>query len=259
MFHSIVTGAHMYVRTPAVRRPSRLALAALQPEMCDAPLAPPVVSGGRAFAADSAGVVAYDAKTGTKLWSNRTAFHDVSPSLAVSGNVVVGYAYTCGSVSDPNGVMVAFDATTGAIKWQTKRDSPFAEVVIDSGVVVASGGSASDTDAVSAYRLTDGTVVWDRSDHLLRHPVSAGGTLLLTHTEEDGAAAVSAATGATLWSTPRNLSVLAANPAGDRFYAVQADTTLVALKVSNGAQVWSVPKLPGEVAADGKRLVVTEG
>jgi outer membrane protein assembly factor BamB len=226
---------------------------------CASLLRPPVVAGGRVFVAEGAGAGAYDASAGKRLWRDTTAFgDDGSPLLVVAGSLVIGVVNTCYSQSDPNGTMIAFDAKTGAVKWKAQRDAPFDTTVVDAGVVIASGGSPSDTDLVTAYRVGDGAVQWSRSEHLMGRPVVAGGRLLLNDTEVGGTVAVVAATGAELWHTAANWDVYAANPAGDRFYVTDGGK-LVAVKAATGGKAWSVSAVVREITTDGRRLFVADG
>jgi outer membrane protein assembly factor BamB len=225
---------------------------------------PPVVAGGRLFLTDQGGFAAYSAVTGVRLWRRAVPVpaDQETPKLAVAGSTLLAAADTCGSTSDPDGNLTAYSATTGAQRWTVHRDAPMDRLVVDGGVVVVGGGDAS-VDAVTAYRLSDGRQLWNRTGVDLAAGVSAGGRLLLSRADHRGALGVDLATGHTLWTVPAQWWVLAADPAGQRFFAADPTGRLVALDAATGEKAWTVNGAGGmdggvaEVAVDATRIYVS--
>lgn len=85
-------------------------------------LAQPVVSAGRVFAMDSAGVVtAFQLSNGERIWRAKTRRDDDD-----STNVGGGLAEANGVLYAVNGLaeLVAFDSTTGGVKWRRDIAAP---------------------------------------------------------------------------------------------------------------------------------------
>jgi outer membrane protein assembly factor BamB len=225
------------------------------------PQTPPVVAGGRMFLGDEGGIGGYDAVTGRRVWHRAMPVGMSNPEFLLAGATLLGVYNTCGSVSDPNGVLVAYDWSTGAVRWQADRDAPMWNAAVENGVVVVGGGDAA-SDAVTAYRVGDGRKVWEKDDMALGAEVSAQGRLLLTKVGQAGATAVNTATGAPLWTVKYDWSVLAADPAGGRFYVKQPDGALVAVNAATGKAVWTAkgvianPEYSVKLAVDAERLYV---
>ena len=220
---------------------------------------PPVIAGRRMFLPDPNGFAAYDPATGERLWRrNRPAFDHETPKLAVSGNLLIAATTTCGSVSDPDVELTAYDTATGARRWSVKRDAPAYRMVVDRNVVAVGGGDAGE-DRVSVYRRADGRLLWTRAEVELTADVSADGRLLLSRTGDRGSVAVDIVTGKELWSTKARWIVAAADPAGERFIVGDASGALSALAAEDGKTVWSADGIAGEdgtasIAVDGTRI-----
>src|SRR3569833_487719 len=92
--------------------------------------------------------------------------------------------------------------------------------------------------------------------------VSAQGSLLLSKADHTGATAVATATGSPLWTVKTGWSVLAADPAGTRFYVKQPDGALAAVNAATGKVVWTArgvvakPEYSVKLAVDAERLYV---
>lgn len=223
---------------------------------------PPVVAGRRMFLPDATGFAAYDSVTGERLWRRTVAVFDMeTPKFAVSGNLLISAMDTCGSVSDPDGELAAYDVATGQQRWSVKRDAPMYHMVVDRDVVAVGGGDAGE-DRVSVYRRTDGKLLWSKAEVELKADVSANGRLLLNNGK--GSVAVDIVTGKELWSTKAAWTVAAADPSGERFIVGDASGRLYALSAKDGNPVWSVGKVAREdgtasIAVDGTRIYATRG
>jgi outer membrane protein assembly factor BamB len=223
----------------------------------------PVVAGRRLFLPDANGFAAYDAVTGERLWRRNVGIFDSeTPKFAVSGNLLLSASNTCGSVSDPDVELTAYDVATGATRWSVKRDAPMAHMVVDRNVVAVGGGDAGE-DRVSVYRRSDGKVLWSRAEVELAADVSAGGRLLLARRGDNkGSVAVDIVTGRELWSTKAQWVVAAADPSGERFIAGDTTGALYALDARNGNTVWSAKGIAREdgsatIAVDDTRIFAT--
>ena len=160
--------------------------------------------GGRLFAggwtgtaqAQSALVRAYHARHGTRLWSRLTpGAHDISATYTKVVRAQGNRVFAAQSIVAEGVVFVprvkAFDAATGALRWEDVIDDPGSnwinDLAIAAGRVFAVGyggaqcssGSESNCDAVvRAYGATSGTLLWKREVDLsgtddLAHLVAA--------------------------------------------------------------------------------------
>ena len=227
---------------------------------CARPSAP-LVSGGRVFVTDKSGISAYHSKTGAALW--HYSWWDVqderTPYLAVSGGLLLAGNTDCQSTSDPDGGLLALDVATGVERWHTDLDAPVRSLVVDKGIAVVSGASASDGQHVTAFRVSDGKVRWGLWDYA-SGGVVANGRLLVNRTEGGtGTSALSITTGKKLWTKANVWSAKGADPAGDRFYVSTVGGALAGIKASTGAVVWTAPGLSGNIAADGRRVYRSVG
>ncbi|MEV6306038.1 PQQ-binding-like beta-propeller repeat protein [Actinoplanes sp. NPDC051861] len=232
---------------------------------CSGPSAP-VLAGGRLFATDHLGISSYAAADGKLGW--RFDWADIMdnevPRLAVSDGLLIAANGDCNSQSDPDGQLTAIDVVTGKQRWQLPLDMPIYSAVVDKGVVVVTGWSQSDEEAVVAYRARDGRQLWRKVNHSTTG-VSANGVLLIHKTDGYGepagdTAAVDIGTGATRWTRKGGWTAQAASPRADRFYVTSQDRSLVAIDAATGKAVWTAAgKESALVAADGTRVYRTEG
>jgi|GEM_PF-1616400 len=153
-------------------------------------------------------LVASSVTTGAELWSTPLpARPDTGRSYvfgqAISGNLVV-VPYT--GWHEPGG-LVAVNRSTRTIAWSASRPaaSPPAGDSSVGGPVVVDGGRAylqAGEDAVVAYRLTDGALLWQdpRPDYVTG--VAAANGQVVTTSDDGGLVVYDGATGARLWSSP---------------------------------------------------------
>jgi len=224
-------------------------------EGCTTTPGPPLVADGRVFFFDSGGVGAYDARTGHSLW-RATGFSLLGPGLAVAGGLVLVTASSCFSQSDFESTITALDARTGRPRWTAREAGTVDFLVADQGVLVTHGycGVCGDSqNEIVAFRTSDGTRLWSRTDALLAGPVSAAGRVILTVANRS--LAVDVRTGATIWTSKIAWWARSATPAGDYFYASNAND-LAAVDAGTGRVAWSIPNGAGEIAADGRRVFV---
>ena len=239
----------------------RWSIAATGQEVCARQTAP-VVSGGRLFLTGREGVSAYDAGTGRKQWTFPYAdpSDTVSPSLTVSGGLVLVASYGCQSSSDPDGLLTALDAVTGKVRWEQPTDAPAETLIVDRDVVVV-GGEDSGGMATTAFAAGTGRRLWQKKRAMPHADVSAAGIVLLTTTDTNtgtasGAVALDIATGRQRWKTAAAWTVEAADPAGGFFLVNNPAGALLKVAARTGAIAWSRRGLAGPVAVDDKHVYI---
>lgn len=139
----------------------------------------PVLTGGSLYAITSGVLTKYNPATGGIIWLRNPdpSFSTVYTSLAVADGLVVVGEIDCGSVSDPNGTIQAFNAATGALVWSqpiTPDGGALSQLVVSGGYVVASGTSPGGGQPVSVHKLATGALVWYR----LTNPCARGDVLV---------------------------------------------------------------------------------
>jgi outer membrane protein assembly factor BamB len=225
---------------------------------------PPVVSGGRIFVGDQAGISARSITTGAQQWAfSWDGFGDgARPRLAVSDGLLIAGYNDCGSVSDPNSQLIALDAATGKPRWVV-RTPVMGNLVVDKGVVLISetDGVYGETLTV-AYRVRDGKQLW-QAPNRNTGGLSANGVVAAFTTDAEGirtgvTTALDITGGTVRWTAKHHLAADAAAPAGDWFYGADDQDRLAAVCVRDGKVGWTAP--PAEdtqnywIAADSARV-----
>ncbi|WP_306211697.1 outer membrane protein assembly factor BamB family protein [Actinoplanes sp. RD1] len=221
-------------------------------ESCTRP-APPLVSGGRVFVADTTGIGAYAAGTGKPLWQHtwQNPEDKSTPYLAVSNGLLLAGTSGCQSASDPNGTVRALDVTNGRQRWAQEFDTPVDSLVVDRSVVAVGGESESDLPTVRGLDVTTGRLRWTLP-RFTSPGVASQGRLLLTRTTAAQMVAVNVTTGKALWTRPQKWQAEMAT--ADRFFVTNGAGTLISLNAVNGASQWTAPKAAGRNATDGRRI-----
>lgn len=182
----------------------------------------PVLSGGRVFGIIGGRVASYNASTGALIWrgpknpSGLTGYNSVS----VSHGLVVVSSASCDSASDPEGVLRAFRAGTGAPVWSTVESyGAFDTVVSGHTVLTAEFGNGGDT-LTEAQDLASGALIWQRDTNgcqapVLRSLVVGGLAVFASCTPNYGPSLIGAdlATGRTVWQRPGSFTVQAGDSA----------------------------------------------
>lgn len=132
---------------------------------CDTgPAASPVLVGGNVYDTGNQQLSKYSAHTGHLTWrvtlANSPDDPEVFPDLAVSGGLVLVAEDDCISQSDPDGVVAAYNATSGAHVWTVDPLEPVTSMVVSGPNVVLEGDSVGAGDIVGVYKLSTGAKVW---------------------------------------------------------------------------------------------------
>lgn len=241
--------------------------------------AAPVVDGGKLFVSDTRGAVhAYDAASGSTLWTSQTVKGDDNNRARFGGGVSAEGArvYATNGLGD----VVALDAATGAEVWRAKPGGPLrgAPSLANDQVYVL-----SQDNQLFALNQADGKVAWTSSGSLetqgvfgVAAPAVAQGTVVAGFSSGE-LNAYRYENGRTLWADALSrssmstsvsaLSDIDAEPVIDqgRVYAIGQGGRMVALDVLTGQRLWeqnlagiSTPWVSGEwifVVTDDARLI----
>jgi len=252
---------HWIVPERLRRLAPRWSIPATGQQVCAAQSAP-VVAGGRLFLTGRESLGAYDASTGTKIWSYPylDPMDTYTPMLAVSGGTLLAATSGCQSVSDPSGMLLAFDAATGKLLWRADTDAPNATLIVARGVAVVGGEDAGWMET-TAFQITTGKQLWKRPWSMSADRVAAGGTVLLTDNNREfseiGTSAVDIGTGQVRWRTNRIWSVRAADRTGRWFLVDDSARALLKVDAGSGTVAWSQPGLDGPLAVDDRQVYAT--
>jgi hypothetical protein len=179
----------------------------------------PILTAGHVIEVSNDVLTTYNADTSKRLWSatldasKTTTYNSVA---AANGVVVVG-GQDCESVSDPNGIEQAFNATTGHPLW-SGITSPFGgaleHMVVSGNSVVAVGDSEGSGSIVSVNNLLTGGDVWFHSFGECGESTNLAvvdGKVIYSHCDADGSNPVleadDLATGTLAWSRAGSWSV----------------------------------------------------
>jgi outer membrane protein assembly factor BamB len=127
----------------------------------------PVLTGGDLYAVANGRLFKADAATGNLLWRRTPdpGFSTDFPSISVAHGLVVLGEADCGSESDPDGHLQAFNATTGAAVWKqpiTSFGGALNHAVVSGYFVAVSGVSVGGGAVVAVHSLTTGAQIWTR-------------------------------------------------------------------------------------------------
>ena len=212
----------------------------------------PAVVDGVMYVSGSATVYALDAATGEKMWAGDAGSY--TGSVATDGDRVIAV---------PGDRLVAFDAKTGELLWETElpsvvndRESP---VLADGLVVYVHEYTGFAVDAAT------GDVVWQTDSEAVDGPKPAVADDVAVFIDNgDGEATVRAlalADGSTVWETTLGTEVRASPVlTSDRVYLAAAGQTLYGLDVTDGSVIderwYRGPGTTGEPAVTEDRIFV---
>ncbi len=229
--------------------------------------AAPVVSGGKLVVVDTTGLInAFDAKTGTRLWTHRIEIDGQLNNSAFGG----GASIANGRVFATNGVgdVVALDAETGTEIWKAKPSGPLrGSPTIAFGHVYV----MTQDNQIFALDANDGELVWQESGSAAQAgvfgvaaPAAGQGTVIAGYSSgeltayryENGRVLWSDALARTSISTEvGSLTDIDADPIVDSgaVYALGQGGRMAAYELVTGQRIWelnlagiSTPALAGE-------------
>lgn len=184
-------------------------------------------------------LVAYDAETGSIVWTSSLSSVRASPTLAH------GVLY----VASLDGKLSALDAATGVSIWSTSRQAG----VFDQAPMVDGGRvfQMRTDHTLTAYDAKDGTELWRKPAFSIGTIAASHGTLF--YSEYPNVVALDEATGAQLWAAPVLMAATAGSPAVANGLVFVTQAKLWALDAATGAVVWTAPATStwGPVVANG--------
>jgi outer membrane protein assembly factor BamB len=188
----------------------------------------PALSGGMAYVGTLYAVDAFDAATGSPVWSVYSRNQVTATPAVADGMVFVG---------SNDHWLYALSATTGARRWGYKTGA-----AIEGSVLVANGMVyiCSDDGFVYALDARTGTLNWSSSVGVVQgSPVIAGGMLIVAGLRRH-LYALDALTGAGEWAATLPGTTFASPVAADGMVFVStSDGKMLALDAATGAREWS--------------------
>ncbi|MEO8482656.1 MAG: PQQ-binding-like beta-propeller repeat protein [Acidobacteriota bacterium] len=186
---------------------------------------------------------AYARANGDELWASD---HDAWRGLTAGEGLIFGVT---------KGAIEARDETTGAVRWTTSVTDALPHIVVERGwLLVADGG------VLTAYRATDGSVVW-RID--LGTPVTTtpavGAVVVLIGLSSQEMAAVDLKAGTLLWKAPLSGVAEHVSLSDQRFFVALNGGMACAYDLPRGTRRWCydfhIP-LVGAPLIEGKTITI---
>jgi outer membrane protein assembly factor BamB len=232
----------------------------------EGPKSTPVASGGRLFTFGISGVLsAWDLDTGKQVWGHdfTKEYAETWPDFGVAMSPVVeGDLLIAHAGGNKEGMLAAFDTSTGAVKWSWKGDGP----AYASPIVVDLGGTrqvvTQSRDNIIGVAASDGRLLWKipfstaYTQNIIT-PVLYQDTLILSGLDKGVFAIRLKKTGST-WSTEKvwenaDLPMYMSSPviAGDYLYGMthKKKGAYFCLDARTGATHWETNGRDGDNAA----------
>jgi outer membrane protein assembly factor BamB len=227
----------------------------------------PSLVGGALYAMTDGRLTKYNAATGAIIWQSNPdpTFSQTYQSLAVAGGLVVVGALNCGSVSQPQGTIWAFNASNGARVWTklVPRQGNLQSLVVSGGFVVAAGSSDGSGLIVTVRKLSTGASVWTRGGGadcsffplplmVVDQVVIAPGPCATT----PRIIGRNLTTGATLWQRIGTFTPLRGDSdstTGRHVFAINPGGTVVSLDPLTGKTQYSLAGAANVLAVDGSQ------
>jgi outer membrane protein assembly factor BamB len=198
----------------------------------------PAISGGLAYATSSNAVTASTASNGASKWSAAlSSGANVGEGMSVVGGAV-GAVYWAGYDGSFNGILTAYNAKTGAVRWSKSLSG-----VLYASPAYADGAVFEPTYSGQVYAIdaATGATRWSVNPDSVAFsasPVVANG-LVYCGSYDGKLYAFSATTGATRWSFATAAPIRAAVAIENGVvYAASQDGVLYALKAASGSVLW---------------------
>jgi outer membrane protein assembly factor BamB len=194
------------------------------------PVPSPAVDNGEVYAGSSGALYAFDAGSGTRLWSTPTSTSGSQVSSPVVANGIV-YA------SSSNGNLSAFNETDGTSLWSVSAGAQLSTPAVANGVVYIDSTGAT----LEAFDASTGRQLWSAPAATM----TAGGSVAVAngvvYLAADKLYAFDATSGRLLWSVVTGGGSESASPAvaNGVVYASSNGGMLEAFGATTGAPWWS--------------------
>jgi outer membrane protein assembly factor BamB len=209
-----------------------------------APIAPPVVAGGRVLLALRSGVLTARAVAdGAELWTAKLPIDQ--PIAADDGRVFV--------VTGER--LHALSGEAGTPLWEAPIGQPSAPIVARGGWVIAASGGA-----VTAIRAADGERVWSKATGAVSERPAIDGDVLYLPLAEGRLAALDLKTGTERWSQEVGPSPTEPLVYASRVYLGSEWKRFLCLDAADGEELWNHnlgTRIIGPAAADASRVYFT--
>lgn len=196
-------------------------------------------------------VICLDSKTGNQLWI-ATLELEVQSRLALTPDRVIAPTTHAGTglETDFSGqaALVAFDASSGQIVWQSLTENYILRRPVVNGGIVITGGAYQLTDKtagevatrVYAINLEDGSILWEyeSDDGLLRWVESSGDVVVFSAATEI-VYALSLNDGQLLWQSSPGYWMQFPVMRDGRMFFGSGDEIFHAINASTGREDWS--------------------
>jgi len=233
----------------------------------------PSLTGGALYAMTDGRLSKYDAATGAIIWRHNPdpTFSQNYQSLAVAGGLVVVGGLNCGSVSQPQGTIWAFNASTGARVWTklVPLQGNLQALVVSNGFVVAGGSSDGSGLIVTVRKLSTGANVWTRGGgadcSYFPLPLMVVDQVVITPgtcAQSQRIVGRNLATGALLWQLIGNFTPLRGDSdstTGRHVFVVNPSGTVVGLDPLTGKTQYSLTGAANLLAVDGSQAYAACG
>ncbi|MGB9378386.1 MAG: PQQ-binding-like beta-propeller repeat protein [Mycobacteriales bacterium] len=227
----------------------------------------PILVGTTLFTMLGSNVAAINVTNGQRKWLKPAVDADAplwySSLTVVHGRVYVG-ARDCVSVSDPNGALFAFNATTGAPLWSQHRIASIAAMVVTGGKIITSGINSGEPGSLNAYDAGTGVHTWINSA-CAPDPLIVVGQAIIAQCPTDGSSpaqlqALSLADGHVLWRKYGNWRQLRGDTDAATATAVFARSPagwVTLLDPATGVTTWTSAQRGTLLAVGKSRVYVT--
>jgi outer membrane protein assembly factor BamB len=209
-----------------------------------APVAPPIVIGGRVVLALRSGVLsARQVSDGADVWTVKLP---VDQPPAADGDMI--FVVTGGTLHALNGA-------DGSTAWSVPIGQPSAPLLARGGWVISAGDGS-----VAARRGSDGETVWIKATGAVSQRAAIEGDILYVPLTEGRLLALDLETGTTRWDRPVGPAPTEPLAYADRIYLGSDNKRFMCLEAKSGAIDWQWEigtRVIGPAAGDASRVYFT--
>lgn len=201
---------------------------------------PSTVNSTNVYVTNSNAIIALDRKTGRKMWEQELGSQPSSATDADEERVMVGLE---------SGKLMAFDARTGAVKWNIQSNERVTSHPILAGKVVVFG---SEDRKVYMARIDNSKLLWRfATGGKIVAPLGKHGIrTVLIPSSDKSIYSVDLFTGLSNWTLPTGSSVEQEPLVADNdVYVVNVEGELSAIDIPSGTVKWTISTLGGRLLA----------